>query len=168
MAESFEHDDGCAGSDVEGSCYLVVGRGDLEPPDVAVYVAAACSNLLEEARQRVDKALGRFLVRHEGALALDPLDHALVFELRQSLPHDRARDAELLAQSVFTRQEIAGPQAEAGDVLDDPALQLVIHRRRRLPVDIGGLDGRGGVGGQGHCGRFWNQYATPAWRMTFA
>ena len=155
VAEAVDDDDGGAGRDAEGIRHLIVGRSDLLPPDVAVHVSAAGCDLFVETGQGVDEALGRLLVGDERALALDPFDDPLVLELREGLPNHRAGDAELLAEPVLAGQQVAGAQAEAGDVVDDPVLELVVHRHGGLPVDVGGgaaVDVEFWIGREGHGG----------------
>jgi hypothetical protein len=83
----------------------------------------------------VHERFGGLLARDERALALHPLDHALMFELRERLTHHGARDAELLAQAVLTRQEIARAESPLLDGLDDALTELAVHGHGRLAVD---------------------------------
>ncbi|GAB3127190.1 hypothetical protein GCM10027056_26160 [Glaciibacter psychrotolerans] len=73
---------------------------------------------------------------HERSLALDPVDDALMLKLKQRLAHDGAGDTELRAETVFAGKNVAGLQAQRGDVLDDVLLELVVHRLRGMTVNV--------------------------------
>lgn len=73
--------------------------------------------------------------RDERALALDPLDHALVLELGEGLSHDRPRDPVLRAHPMLAGEQIARDQTVARDHVDQQLPQLVVHGGRGAAID---------------------------------
>jgi hypothetical protein len=61
------------------------------------------------------------MMRNEGALALPPLDQALLDQLVGRLAHGDAADFEVTAQRGLRGQQLAGPQRAAPDFCLEPA-----------------------------------------------
>jgi hypothetical protein len=55
----------------------------------------------------MDQAFGDLAGGHEGALALDPFDHAVVFELPERLPDHGAGNPVQFAHPVLARETVS-------------------------------------------------------------
>jgi hypothetical protein len=83
------------------------------------------------------EAFRHFWTSDECALALNPVDHTLVFELLKRLSNHGSGHPELLAQAMLTGQQVAWLQAEASDLIDDAPFELVVHRNWGSAFDPG-------------------------------
>jgi len=94
-----------------------------------VLFADVALDVLEGPDQCATEASRRPKISHECPPAALSPDGALVFELEQGLPHDRARHVIAIAQLVVAHHSVSRLQAALGDVGANEPLHLRVERQ---------------------------------------